>query len=130
MNGTVLLVDDCMTFQSLMSDILTEAGFHVVIAENGSQALEILNSSEVSIVISDLLMPVMNGHEMAKVMKASPKWQNIPVIGFTGHPIAEPQQMEIFDAVLSKPIVTKDLFEAMKVLLTPHPTARFVGTIC
>lgn len=129
MEGTLLLVDDCLTFQSLMGDILTEAGFHVLIAENGEQGLEMLNSLDVTIVITDLLMPVMNGHEMAKAMKSNDRLGHIPVIGFTGHPIAEPEQMEIFDAVLSKPIVTNDLFETIRVLLTPNPNARYMGSI-
>jgi CheY-like chemotaxis protein len=70
-NGSeeVLIVDDSRVVRNMMSQIFKSHGYKPITAENGSQAIQILKSTEVSIIFSDLEMPGMNGFEMAVEIK-------------------------------------------------------------
>lgn len=83
MSFNVLIVDDSNSMRSVVKKILTISGFRMdqcYEAGNGLQALDILSSSWVDIVLSDLNMPVMNGLEMLAAMKKDDLMRNIPVV--------------------------------------------------
>jgi two-component system chemotaxis response regulator CheY len=83
---TVLVVDDSTTLREFISFILKNAGYNVVMAENGKDALnrlDGLNDAKIDIVITDLNMPVMNGIEFIKEMRGSSMYRSIPVILMT-----------------------------------------------
>lgn len=63
--GTILVVDDEEIVRSLLQQVLTRAGYQVLVAENGAQALSVFsqNASRISLVVLDLVMPVMSGEE-------------------------------------------------------------------
>jgi DNA-binding NtrC family response regulator len=65
----ILVVDDEPMMQTLLERILTRDGYRVMVAGNGSEALEVLAREAVSIVISDLQMPVLNGLDLLKAIK-------------------------------------------------------------
>jgi DNA-binding NtrC family response regulator len=65
----ILVVDDEPMMQTLLERILTRDGYRVLIAGNGAEALEVLARESVSIVISDLQMPVLNGLDLLKTLK-------------------------------------------------------------
>lgn len=67
---TVLAVDDEPMMRSLLEKILTRDGYRIITAEDGAMALSILESQPVSIVLSDIQMPKMNGFELLKVLKS------------------------------------------------------------
>lgn len=80
-SGKMLVVDDDAMNRLLLTTSLEEKGYHVEMAENGRQALEILHTqSFFDIVFLDLLMPEMNGFETLERMKADSVLQHIPVI--------------------------------------------------
>ena len=81
---TILVVDDDRMILRLATEALRDyaEGFNVITAQNGKQALQILNASKVDLVISDLKMPVMDGYELLSHM--SKHYRNIPVIVMTG----------------------------------------------
>ncbi len=66
---TILVVDDEPMMQTLLERILTKDGYRVTVASNGEQAIEVLKREPISIVISDLQMPVMTGLDLLKVIK-------------------------------------------------------------
>ena len=65
----ILVVDDEPMMQTLLERILTRDGYRVLTAGDGAQALEVLARESVSIVISDLQMPVMGGLDLLKIVK-------------------------------------------------------------
>ncbi|NDV58041.1 two-component regulator propeller domain-containing protein [Bacteroides sp. 519] len=79
---TLLLVEDNESMLSFIQDRLQEF-FTIEIARNGKEALEILRSIHVDLVISDIMMPVMNGYQMCKEIKSDINLSHIPVIFLT-----------------------------------------------
>jgi CheY-like chemotaxis protein len=84
----IIIADDYYTNRLLVSEILKSLGHDFIIAENGQQALEALESNnDVDLVLMDLEMPVMNGVEAMRYIRdklVSPK-SNIPIIALTAH---------------------------------------------
>ncbi|MCP4402320.1 MAG: sigma-54-dependent Fis family transcriptional regulator [bacterium] len=78
--GTILVVEDDVVNRTLLATSLREAGHAVEIAENGLQALELLQSTPFDLVLLDLLMPKMDGFQLLERMKADDTLRHIPVI--------------------------------------------------
>lgn len=80
--NVILLVDDNKDFCSFMSEYLSDE-YAIKIAYNGEEAISILNKDDIDIVISDVMMPVMNGTELCKRIKTNVELSHIPVILLT-----------------------------------------------
>ncbi len=76
----VLVVDDSVTSRTLEKNILTSAGYEVLMATNGEAALEVLREEEVDLVITDVDMPKMNGIELVTRIRASAEHARLPTI--------------------------------------------------
>lgn len=76
----VLIVDDSQTLRHMLSDLLQENGMQVVAATNGVEAKEFIQSNAPDLVITDLIMPEMNGYELCRWIKNEPSTQKIPVL--------------------------------------------------
>jgi twitching motility two-component system response regulator PilH len=79
-----LVVDDDPTQQAIISKLLKKIGLNVLIASDGIEALECLQSSSPALVILDIFMPRMNGHEVCKQLKSCEKTQKLPVLMYSG----------------------------------------------
>ncbi|MDP4261339.1 MAG: response regulator [Bacteroidota bacterium] len=82
MKPTVLLVDDNEEIIDFISDDLADT-YHVLKALNGKEALELLAKEAVQLVVSDVMMPVMDGFELCKIIKTNFEYSHIPVILLT-----------------------------------------------
>ena len=80
---TILIVDDEMNYPLILGAVLEEEGYEVLSAGNGREALEILQNSDVDLVLTDMIMPVMDGIELLKHIKA--KFSDLPVIMMTAY---------------------------------------------
>ena len=78
--ATVLLCDDELMNRKVASKILKKEGFEVIEAENGKEALELLQENVVELILMDLMMPVMDGYEATKIIKEDKKLSHIPLI--------------------------------------------------
>src|SRR5512139_2698567 len=78
--GSILIVEDDLINRILLSTCLHEEGHTIRTAENGKQALDILDSEHFDLVLLDLLMPEMDGFEVLKWIKARPDLRNLLVI--------------------------------------------------
>ncbi len=76
----VLIVDDSQTLRHMLSDLLEENGMQVVAATNGLEAKKYIQASAPDLVITDLIMPEMNGYELCRWIKNEPSTQKIPVL--------------------------------------------------
>jgi two-component system chemotaxis sensor kinase CheA len=79
----VLLVEDSEFFLRKVSEYLREAGFDVVTAANGRLGLETLENEDVDIILTDIMMPEMDGYEMVRQIRSEPKWSNLRIIGLS-----------------------------------------------
>jgi class 3 adenylate cyclase len=83
--GCILAVDDRPENRELVARYLQRSGHRVITADGGAQALEILAKQEIDVVLLDLLMPGMDGHEVLARIKAHEEWHATPVIVISGH---------------------------------------------
>ncbi len=118
MQRSVLIVDDEFGLADVTADLLTEIGYDVAIAINGKLGLASLAARRADLVIVDLMMPVMDGPEMVRHMRADPALATIPTILMTALPEAIPPGSDaLFGAVLVKPFRLAELLEVMEKLL-------------
>ncbi len=83
MTKKALTVDDSKTMRDMVSFTLKGAGFEVIEAEDGKQALQVLNGAKVDVVVTDLNMPNMNGLELIKALRADPNYKFTPILMLT-----------------------------------------------
>jgi len=83
----VLVVDDIFTNRLLLSEIIEELGYKCIHAENGREALRVLENQKVDIVLMDIEMPIMNGLETTRFIrtKFNQMGETIPIIALTAH---------------------------------------------
>ncbi len=77
---TILIVDDNLLIRDLVVDNVEIEGFQVITAENGLEALTMLRSQTVDLMLLDIMMPVMNGYEVLQQMKDDPELSRTPAI--------------------------------------------------
>ena len=83
---TVLVVEDEFGIMELLDSVLTDEGYRVLTAANGKEGLELLARERPQLVISDLMMPVMDGAAMLDAMAADPTSRGIPVVMISSLP--------------------------------------------
>jgi signal transduction histidine kinase/DNA-binding response OmpR family regulator len=81
--GTILVVEDDPDSLELTCKTLVQAGWSVNAAENGMEAIEIIENNPPMLILLDLMMPEMDGFEVIKKMRYHPEWQLIPIIVIT-----------------------------------------------
>ncbi|RLD16401.1 response regulator [candidate division KSB1 bacterium] len=116
----ILIVDDSSTARSLIKKSLGICGLgnvHFEEADNGKHALEILRSEPVDLVLTDVNMPTMDGLNLLKRIKSSPKLCDIPVVVITSLKNNTSEQLLISEqavAVLGKPIAIPEMYRLLK----------------
>lgn len=114
---SVLVVDDDPNIRSLLQQELSEAGYAVRLAEDGRKALSLIREEIPGLVILDVMMPEMNGFDVAAVLKNDPATMDIPIIILS---IVEDKERGFrlgVDRYLTKPIDTRSLFREVDSLL-------------
>lgn len=109
---TILLVDDNKDFCNFMSEYLSDE-YAIRTAYNGAEALNVLKKDDINIVISDIMMPVMNGTELCQQIKTNMQWSHIPVILLTAR-MAEEYKNEGFEQGADDYIVKPFDFNLLK----------------
>jgi len=79
----ILIVDDIEQNLYMLDFMLRNAGYQVHQACNGKLAIEILNSTAIDLIVSDILMPEMDGYQLCRACKAHEQWRDIPFIFYT-----------------------------------------------
>ena len=83
MAKTVMTVDDSASVRQMVSFALSGAGYGVVEAENGRDALDKLAAAKVDLILTDLNMPVMDGIELVRAVRADPGLRFVPIVLLT-----------------------------------------------
>jgi CheY-like chemotaxis protein len=118
-NLRILVVDDIFTNRYLLSELVKMTGNEAVLAENGQQAIEILENEEIHMVFMDIEMPVMNGIETIQhIRTAFPSPLNaMPVIALTAHNpeiFFEDYADAGFDELITKPYSVEKIKEKIR----------------
>lgn len=114
---SILIVDDEFGLAQMLREMLGEYGYQASVAINGQLALDILGEQQVDLVLSDMMMPVMDGGELATAMRASDAHRHIPIILMTSLPTIMPLNAALFDATLRKPFTPDLLLQTMRACL-------------
>ncbi|GAB4228517.1 MAG: response regulator transcription factor [Elainellaceae cyanobacterium] len=78
--STILIVDDSQTLRQMLIEVLEKGGLKVIEATNGLEAKEKIQAKAPDLIITDLIMPQMNGYELCRWIKNDPVMQKIPVL--------------------------------------------------
>jgi CheY-like chemotaxis protein len=116
MPRSILIVDDEFGLAEMLREMLHDYGYDVVLAINGRLALDILGERRVDLLITDLMMPVMDGAELAAAVRNSDALRRLPIVLMTSLPASVPSD-GLYDAVLRKPFTPDLLLAAMHACL-------------
>jgi CheY-like chemotaxis protein len=103
--ASILVVDDEPDVRFMIRLILEQAGHQVAESANGSMALQRIHEKLPDLIVTDIMMPVMNGAELIARLRADPVTFGIPILAVTG----DPDRAGEADATLAKPFVPKEL---------------------
>ena len=110
---SIFIVEDDVDTREMLAKFLELEGFEVAVAVNGKQALEMLSAgTPASVILLDLMMPVMDGWEFRRRQKHTPELADIPVVAITA--AGQPKQDSIIvDRLLPKPLDLEHVLQAL-----------------
>ena len=117
---TILLVDDDIHNQKIFETVLRHSGFRVRMAANGEEALREARADLPDLILMDLSIPVIDGWECSRQLKADAATRHIIILALTAHAMRGDQERALAagcDGYLSKPISPKKLVEEVKARL-------------
>ena len=121
---TVLVVDDEFGTVEVLVAALEDEGYRVLTAANGRRGLERLEENKPDLVISDFMMPLMDGAAMVAAMRANPSFRDIPVVMMSAAPEAALRKhLDGYSAFLRKPFRVPALIEVVASILRSGPNA-------
>jgi CheY-like chemotaxis protein len=116
----ILLIEDDADSRDTLAELLGESGYSVLQARSGAEALALLRSGyKPSLILLDLMMPIMSGFEFREIQRRDPELMKIPVVVISGAADQNPAELLKVEVVLQKPFSFEALLEVV---------ARYVPT--
>ncbi|GAB4470777.1 MAG: response regulator [Anaerolineales bacterium] len=116
----ILIVDDDLDTLRLVGLMLQRQGYQIIAASNGPQALVLAEKEQPQLILLDIMMPEMDGYEVAKRIRANPLTATIPIIMFTAKSQVEDKVLGYeagADDYITKPTQPRELFAKMRAVL-------------
>jgi CheY-like chemotaxis protein len=113
---TILVVEDEPDLQLLMKIFLKKFGYNVLVADNGMMAIEILREFIPDLILTDIMMPFMDGSEMIKEIKKNPHWSQIPILVATSIDFGPNRSLDV-QGYLTKPVNFSELRDKLSLVL-------------
>ena len=123
----VLLVEDNEMNRDMLSRRLVRRGYEVVFAVDGQQGIDMAASESPDIILMDLSLPVIDGWEATRRVKAQAATRNIPIIGLTAHAMSDDRDKAMnagCDEYDTKPVELDRLIGKMERLLGNHQAGK------
>jgi two-component system cell cycle response regulator DivK len=121
----ILLVEDNEMNRDMLSRRLERKGFQVIVAADGAQGVAMAQAGAPDLILMDMSLPVLDGWEAARQLKALPPTRSIPIIALTAHAMAGDQEKALeagCDHYDTKPIELARLLEKISALLKRDTT--------
>jgi len=121
----VLLVEDNAINRELAFDLLSEAGIAVSVAQDGQEALDMIEQQRFDCVLMDCQMPVMDGYTATRALRRHPQWKNLPIIAMTANAMVGDRDKVLAAGMndhIAKPIRIDELFATISRWV--HPQAH------
>jgi CheY-like chemotaxis protein len=109
---TILIIENDAGNRLLAERILSISGYHYLSAASGEEALRLLESEPVDLILTDLSMPALDGFGLARLVRERPALAHIPIVAITAHAVASEQQKALRAGctdLLIKPYRPKEL---------------------
>ena len=122
----VLVVDDYQDAREMYAEYLEFSGFRTAEARNGAEALEKAFALTPDVILMDLSLPVMDGWEATRRLRADARTRNIPIVALTGHALsghADGAKDAGCDAYVTKPCLPDALVQEVKRILDARAAA-------
>jgi CheY-like chemotaxis protein len=120
---SVLLAEDDRALRRFLEVVLERAGYHVVPAADGLEAMKLVMSTPVDVVVTDAMMPNLSGYELCRFLRNSSTLSHLPVILLSAlerkETNADAEQADVF---LAKPVSGEKLIECIEQLLASRKT--------
>lgn len=115
----VLLVEDDRSVRRYLEVTLQRSGYEVLTAADGLEAMKLALASPVDVVVTDAVMPNLNGQELARFLRSNPKLSHLPIVLLTGQENRESVSGEnLIDVFLYKPVRADELKNCLNNLLS------------
>lgn len=115
--ATVLLAEDDRALRRYLEVVLRRAGYEVLTAADGLEAMKALLTNPVDAVVTDAVMPHLSGQELCRFLREHPKLKDLPVVLLSGEDSAARGGVAQADLYLSKPVPAEQLAESLARLL-------------
>jgi len=118
----ILLVEDNEMNRDMLSRRLARRGYEILVAEDGSKGVDLARSENPDLILMDMSLPVMDGWEATRQIKASPETSFIPVIALTAHAMSSDRDKALAagcDEYDTKPVELSRLLEKIESFLGP-----------
>ena len=112
MTKSILVVEDQEDNRQILRDLLGSADYEMVEAENGQEALDAVAKKKPDLILMDIQLPIMDGYEATRRIKANPDWKSIPIIVVTSYALsgdAEKARVAGCDDYVTKPYSPRQL---------------------
>ena len=116
-NTTILIVDDNLELTSFLNESFSDKFSKIYLAHTGREAMEILTQQSVDVVVSDIMMPEMDGYQLCQKVKSTSECSHIPVILLTAMDEEKSRRLGYkmgADAYIAKPFETDTLYEIIR----------------
>lgn len=123
----ILVVEDNEPNRDMLTRRLARKGFEALVAVDGQEGVEIARTAQPDLILMDMSLPVVDGWEATRRIKASPETRNIPVIALTAHAMAGDRERALeagCDDYDTKPVEFSGLLEKIEALLANSARAR------
>jgi CheY-like chemotaxis protein len=111
---TLLLVDDDFPSLEVLGLLFEGEGFRVLSAGNGAEALALLEAQTVDLVVTDFMMPLMDGVELAQRLRADARFAKLPVVLTSASFQLTPEAQGLFAAIFRKPFLFDEVLAAVR----------------
>ncbi len=114
MTKTILIVEDEPKNLTLLRDLLQVSGYLTIEATDGKQGVELAKSKKPDLILMDIMMPVMDGLEATRILKADATTANIPILALTSYAMRGDAERVLeagCDGYLSKPFDIRELLK-------------------
>jgi CheY-like chemotaxis protein len=124
---TILIIENEVSNRILIERVLSTRGYRCIAASNGLEALHILEHERVSLILTDLSMPVMDGYRTTQLIRERPGMARVPIVAVTAYAQSDENEAALqigCNEYLTKPFKPRQLLEVVDRLLPGKDTAR------
>jgi two-component system cell cycle response regulator DivK len=117
MTKRILVVEDQADNRRILNDLLTRAGYEIIIAEDGQQALDVVTRERPNLILMDIQLPLLDGYEVTRRIKADPTLRAIPIIVITSYALSGDEakaRAAGCDAYVAKPFSPRSLLAKVR----------------